>query len=108
MSETTQRFADELRSRVEPNRTAGMKATYQFVIADENGAAVHADIRDGQVEVVDGPAPSPDITLTATLEDWQRIVTGDLSGQMAFLTGKLKIQGDMTLAMKLQSVFQFG
>ena len=36
------------------------------------------------------------------------LITGKLNGQTAFLTGKLKIKGDMTLAMKLQSVFALG
>jgi putative sterol carrier protein len=41
-------------------------------------------------------------------ENFVNLLTGKLNGQTAFLTGKLKIQGDMTLAMKLQSVFNLG
>ncbi|MCL4692852.1 MAG: SCP2 sterol-binding domain-containing protein, partial [Candidatus Hydrogenedentes bacterium] len=51
---------------------------------------------------------NPSITLTASDEDWMKIVSGQLSGQTAFLTGKLKIKGDVSLAMKLQSVFAVG
>ncbi|MGC9053156.1 MAG: SCP2 sterol-binding domain-containing protein [Candidatus Hydrogenedens sp.] len=40
--------------------------------------------------------------------DFLDLVAGKLNGQTAFLTGKLKIQGDMTLALKLQSVFNLG
>ena len=46
--------------------------------------------------------------MTATAENWLKIVAGEMGGQTAFLTGKLKIKGDMSLAMKLQSLFQLG
>ena len=65
-------------------------------------------IDNGDVAVNPGTAESPSITITCTSEDWVKIVNGELNGQQAFLMGKLKIQGDMTLAMKLQSVFSLG
>ncbi|HOH43646.1 MAG TPA: SCP2 sterol-binding domain-containing protein [Candidatus Hydrogenedentes bacterium] len=40
--------------------------------------------------------------------DFLDLVSGKLNGQTAFLTGKLKVKGDMTLALKLQSVFNIG
>jgi len=55
-------------------------------------------------EVAEGEAENPNITITVTSSDWMDIVSGKLNGQMAFLTGKLKIQGDMSLAMKLQNL----
>jgi putative sterol carrier protein len=58
--------------------------------------------------VVQGTTENPSITLTASDEDWLKIVSGQLNGQTAFLTGKLKIKGDISLAMKLQSVFAVG
>ncbi|MDA5194961.1 SCP2 sterol-binding domain-containing protein [Govanella unica] len=46
----------------------------------------------------DGPA---DVTLTTDSSVLQEILAGDLNAQMAFMTGKLKIDGDMALAMQL-------
>ncbi|MCL4233971.1 MAG: SCP2 sterol-binding domain-containing protein [Deltaproteobacteria bacterium] len=43
-------------------------------------------------------------TITVAAADLLAITTGKLSGQMAFMTGKLKISGDMGLAMKLQKI----
>ena len=48
---------------------------------------------------------APTITITASSEDWLSIVNGRLNPQMAFMTGKLKVKGDMGLAMRLQSIF---
>jgi putative sterol carrier protein len=107
MSDASERFAQELRSRIDTSKAAGMTATYQFVMADEPDGQVYARIADGNFEVAEGEAPQSDIVLTATASDWNSILHGDLGGQMAFLTGKLKIRGDMGLAMKLQSIFRF-
>ena len=107
MSEATQRFITELSNRIDAGKAAGMNATFQFAIADEDGAQVHATIVNGDVQVADGAAAKPDVTLTATADDWLALLAGDLGGAMAYLTGKLKIHGDVTLAMKLQSVFRF-
>ena len=107
MSDAAERFAEELRNRIDTTKSAGMTATYQFVVADDPEGQVYTRIVDGDIEVVAGEAPQSDIVLTATAADWNSILHGELSGQMAFLTGKLKIRGDMGLAMKLQSVFRF-
>ncbi|MCC6699377.1 MAG: SCP2 sterol-binding domain-containing protein [Candidatus Hydrogenedentes bacterium] len=105
MADTVAGFFSELQSKVDPAKIAGMNATYQFAISGDGGGDWHVKIADGAAQVVAGVAESPSITLTASAEDWLKIVSGQLSGQTAFLTGKLKIKGDMSLAMKLQSVF---
>jgi putative sterol carrier protein len=107
MSEAAERFSEELRNRIDTSKTAGMTATYQFVMADEPEGKVYTKIVSGNIEVAQGEAPQSDIVLTASAQDWHSMLHGDLNGQMAFLTGKLKIRGDMGLAMKLQSVFRF-
>lgn len=101
-------FFSGLESKVDPSKISGMNATYQFVITGDGGGEWYVKLADGKAEVVQGTAENPNITLTASDENWTKIVTGQLSGQTAFLTGKLKIKGDMSLAMKLQSVFALG
>ncbi len=106
MSEAVDRFAQELESRFDPNRAGGMNAVYRFVLSDEPDGEVEAYIDNGALRVAPGKSAEPDIVLAATKDDWLRILHNEVSGQMAFLTGKLKIQGDVSLAMKLQSLFQ--
>ncbi|MCC6487628.1 MAG: SCP2 sterol-binding domain-containing protein [Candidatus Hydrogenedentes bacterium] len=105
MADTVAGFFSELQSKVDPAKIAGMNATYQFAISGDGGGDWHVKIADGAAQVLEGIADSPSITLSATADDWLKILSGQLSGQTAFLTGKLKIKGDMSLAMKLQSVF---
>ena len=54
-----------------------------------------------QVSEEDGPA---DTTLKVSWEDWQQMAAGQLDGMTAFMTGKLRIEGDMSNAMQLQGV----
>ena len=71
----------------------------------DGGGRWHADIDDGALSVAEGDGDAPSITITASDEDWLSIVNGRLNPQMAFMTGKLKVKGDMGLAMRLQSIF---
>lgn len=84
---------------------AGMNAVFQYDITGDGGGKWHTEIKDGKLAVVEGQHKSPSLTVTVRAEDYVAMAEGILNGQQAFLTGKLKITGDMTLAMKLQSLF---
>ncbi len=108
MADTVAGFFSELKGKVNPERAAGMNAIYQFDITGDGGGKWHVKIADGDVGVDEGNVEGPNITLTTDAATWMDIVSGKTSGQTAFLLGKLKIQGDMSLAMKLASVFGLG
>jgi putative sterol carrier protein len=59
------------------------------------------DGANSQVSDNDGPA---DTTIKVSWDDWNSLATGALDGMTAFMTGKLKVEGDMGNAMQLQSV----
>ncbi len=52
-----------------------------------------------------GAAPAPNLTLTISGLDWLDMLARKLNPQMAFMSGKLKLKGDMGLAMKLGGMF---
>jgi putative sterol carrier protein len=101
-------FFDKVPGSVNKDKIVGMNCIYQFNIEGDEGGKWNVKVADGEASVAEGAADSPSITLTMTAENFIALVTGKLNGQTAFLTGKLKIQGDMTLAMKLASVFNLG
>ena len=105
MAESVKQFFDELGGKIDPAKTQGMNVVYMFDITGDGGGQWCAKISDAGGEVTEGADENANITLTATDENWLQIVSGQLNGQTAFLTGKLKIKGDMSLAMKLQSIF---
>ena len=83
-----------------PSALAGVDCVYQFRVGD---AAYNVTLKDGKAAVAEGAAASPNCTVTMAEGDFLDLVAGKLNGQMAFLTGKLKVAGDMGLALKLGS-----
>jgi len=59
---------------------------------------------DGASERISEDDGSADTTIKVSWEDWQKMAAGELDGMTAFMTGKLKIEGDMGNAMQLQGV----
>ena len=59
-------------------------------------------------EMHEGETANPTITVVATADDYLKMVNGDLSAMSAFMAGKVKVKGNMGLAMKLQSIFGLG
>ncbi len=99
---SVQEFFDGLAARVSADRIAGMKNTYVF---DIEGAGIWTvAIADGAIDVSEG-AGDADCTFSATEESFERIVAGEQNATTAYMTGKLKIKGDMGAAMKLQKIF---
>ena len=99
---TVQEFFEDLPSRVTPDRIEGMKNTYVF---DIEGAGVWTvAIADGVVTVTDG-AGDADCTFATSEENFEKIVAGEQNPTTAYMTGKIKIKGDMGAAMKLQKLF---
>jgi putative sterol carrier protein len=102
MAQSTREFFETLETRVDPSKTAGMTNSYLF---DIDGAGQwKVDVDDGKVTVTEG-AGEADTTLTASEETFQKIANGEQNATAAYMTGKLKIKGDMGAAMKLQKLF---
>ena len=99
---TAQEFFDALPSRVSPDRIEGMNNTYVFDI--EGAGTWTVTVADGAVTVTDG-AEDADCTFSASEETFEKIASGEQNATTAYMTGKLKIKGDMGAAMKLQKIF---
>jgi len=99
---TAKEFFDALPSRVAPDRIEGMNNTYVF---DIDGAGIWTvEVADGAVTVTEG-AGEADCTFSASEETFEKITSGEQNATTAYMTGKLKIKGDMGAAMKLQKIF---
>jgi putative sterol carrier protein len=97
---------DQMPSIFRPEKATGTNATIQYDVSGEGGGTWHAVIKDGTCTVREGAATSPNLTVQITAQDWLDMIAGKQSGQMLFMSGKLKVKGDMGLAMKLGSMFQ--
>ena len=92
--------------RFRADRAAGTNAVIQYVIGGEGGGTWHAVIKDGACTVGPGAGSSPNLTLEISGQDLLDMLAGKQSGQMLYMSGKLKMKGDIGLAMKLSSMFQ--
>ncbi|HSI96812.1 MAG TPA: SCP2 sterol-binding domain-containing protein [Gaiellaceae bacterium] len=97
-----QEFFEGLPGRVDPERITGMSNTYVFDIDDVGTWTVA--IADGAITVSEG-AGDADCTFSASEESFEKIIAGEQNPTTAYMTGKLKIKGDMGAAMKLQKLF---
>lgn len=92
------------RLKSKPDVVAKINAVYQFNISGPNGGAWAVDCTAPGGAVTAGQVPSAKCTVHCSDQDFLNIVNGKLNPQMAFMSGKLRIQGDMGLAMKLQQI----
>jgi putative sterol carrier protein len=103
---TVKETFDLMPSRFRADKAQGVNAVIQYDITGEGGGTWNATIKDGACAVAEGAAASPNLTLTIAGQDWLDMLAGKLNPQMAFMSGKLKLKGDMGLAMKIGSMFQ--
>ena len=95
-------FFDGLESRADASKTAGMTNSYLF---DIDGAGKWTvKVEDGKVDVTAGGGEA-DTTITTSEETMMAVINGEQNPTTAYMTGKLKIKGDMGAAMKLQKLF---
>lgn len=94
-----------MQERFNPDAASGVNAVFQFDLSGENGGQYWVKVADQQAEVSEGQAEDPTITVIASADDYLKVVNGELAPMSAFMQGKVKVKGDMGMAMKLQSLF---
>jgi len=97
---------NEIKQRLttDPSKVAGIKAVYQFNLTGETGGSWYVDLTGAAPVVGSGDHASPNCTIITDADTFVGVASGTINGQMAFMTGKLKIKGDMGLALKLQKI----
>jgi putative sterol carrier protein len=81
-----------------------LSASYLFKLTGDDGGEWSISIEDGKGSVTDGAIEDPQCTVTMAAADFVGIVKGSANAQMLFMSGKLKVAGNMGLALKLQKV----
>jgi putative sterol carrier protein len=91
-----------------PSSAAGVDAVIHWKIAGrEDGGVDHYEVvlRDGACKASKDPKHEPRVTLALDGVDFMRLVTGNAAGPMLFMSGKLKIEGDLMFSTQIQSMF---
>ncbi len=97
-----QKIPERLQSRAD--KIANINSVYQFDITGEGGGTWVIDLTQPGGKVSKGPSENAKCIVTVAVNDFSNIIEGSLNPQMAFMTGKLKVKGDMGLALKLGTI----
>ena len=91
-----------------PDKAVGVNATIQYKLTGDQAGDYIIQIGEGKCTVEEGEAENPTMTLTADGEYFRDVLLGKEDGMKGFMMGKLKLAGDLNLAMKLTSFFKMG
>jgi len=89
-----------------PEKAAGMEAVIQFHFTGDQASDWYVTIKDDACSAEGGTFDNPTMSLTADGQDYIDVVTGKMDAMKAFMQGKLKLAGDLNLAMKMTSFFK--
>lgn len=102
MGESAREFFEGMGSRIGGLRLEGTTASYRFDI--DGAGSWRLELRDGE-PVLTESSEGADCVIGASEKHFMRIVHGEQNPMTAFMTGKLRIEGDMSLALKLKELF---
>lgn len=94
---------ETMKSRFDASAASGLDVIFQFAIKDADNH--YLIVKDGTCEIQHGDADEPDVTLIMDSKTFKGITTGEIGGMQAFMFGKLRAEGDVKLAMKLNELF---
>lgn len=101
-ADAVREFFSGLSARVDPAKIAGMSNSYVFDV--EGAGEWTVRVADGAVSVAEG-AEEADVTISGDAETFRRIAKGEQNPATAYMTGKIKVKGDMGAALKLPKLF---
>src|SRR6266700_62224 len=102
---TPQQVFDGMRESFKAEKAKGVHARYQWELSGPQGGEWWIDVNDGTYKMGNGKISNPNVTFVAKDKDWVAVSNGQLGGTWAYLSGRLKIRGDQTLARKLGEMF---
>ncbi|MFZ0547112.1 MAG: SCP2 sterol-binding domain-containing protein [Candidatus Promineifilaceae bacterium] len=82
-----------------------LNATVQFDLSGEGGGQYYVQVAGGEVSTAKGTADSPTATIHMAADDYKKMVAGELNPVNAFMTQKIKVEGDLSTVMKFQTLF---
>lgn len=103
MSATTELNALVEKMNANPERIKAEKDRVFQINLEESGS-LQIVFKSGQVEVIEGAVHTPEVTLILNEKNFSKLLHDNLNATMAFMTGSLKVEGKMGLALKLQEI----
>jgi putative sterol carrier protein len=105
MNATPQDVFNGMRQSFQAQRAKGVHWKYQWQLSGPKGGEWWIEVNDGKYQMGRGKIDKPDVTFVATDKNWVALSNGTLGGTWAFLTGRLKIHGNLNAARNLDEIF---
>lgn len=100
-SESARQFFEDLQARAGSSRAGDLSASYRFDIEGEG--SWHVDVENGAVTVTESQDPA-DCVVATDEQTFLAVVRNEQSPMGAFMTGKIRVEGDMGLALRLKDL----
>jgi len=94
-----------LRKHFRSDAADGLEVAYQMELSGPAGGRLWVRIQGGQAQVGEGADPQPDVVLRVAAEDFFGILAGSANPDLLFMDDRIEIDGDLSLALKLRSIF---
>lgn len=101
MANDIREFLASIPNPVQLENLGDTKAMVQITIDGEGGGAWVADIHDNVCDIKEGTVEDPDLSIKAKAEDVTKLMAGELDPMKAYMTGKVKVVGNLMLGLKL-------
>jgi len=102
---TPQQALDKRQDAFQGDKAKGVRASYQWELSGPNGGDWWLIVNDGTYTMGRGKIHNPSVTFVATDEDWVAMSNKTLNVPLAYLTGRLKIQGSHRFVKELDKIF---
>ncbi|MBE2221776.1 MAG: SCP2 sterol-binding domain-containing protein [Anaerolineae bacterium] len=95
-------------SNFNAEKAGDLNASVVFDLSGDGGGSWTVTVADGKCDVQEGASDSPTATIKMAASDYEAMTSGNLNPMMAFMSGKIKVDGDLNTVMKFQTLFGMG
>ena len=104
----TELMTETIKTAFIPEKAAGVDTVIQFKFTGSQASEWYVIVKDQKCQSIPGIHPSPKMTMTVDSDDYVKMSIGEMDATMAFLKGKVKVAGDMSVALKMGQYFKYG
>ncbi len=104
----TELMTETIKTSFIPEKAAGVDTVIQLKFTGSQASEWFLIVKEGKCESIHGAHPSPKMTMTVDSDDYVKMATGEMDATTAFLRGKVKVAGDMSVALKMGQYFKYG